>query len=135
MLFFQCLVLLEGVVAQSNSLEDEEHSPVEAIFQPSVSATCRAGIMTIRLVTCFFLYVFGFIFISLLRSLFLGWLSLFFLCFFLFRFLLAIHLSLFLFFLFFCIFDLFKSVLHSIRFLAWLFVAFASNYPDLSRKY
>jgi len=54
MLFFlQCLLVVTRTVrGQSNSLEEEEqHSPAEAIFQPSVSATCRAGIMTIRVET------------------------------------------------------------------------------------
>ena len=41
----QVLLLLPAVLCQ----EDETTtSPVEQIFTPSVSATCRAGIMTIR---------------------------------------------------------------------------------------
>jgi hypothetical protein len=49
-LLFQVLLLLVWVpgLALSEEGDDTTISPAEQLFTPSVSATCRAGIMTIR---------------------------------------------------------------------------------------
>ncbi|XP_023343014.1 uncharacterized protein LOC111712591 isoform X2 [Eurytemora carolleeae] len=47
----QVLLTLRGLSGENENSVETETSPAEQVFQPSVSATCRAGIMTIRVET------------------------------------------------------------------------------------